>query len=307
MPRPPAKSVPETFFRYLPVSPRDKAWGLYVTTAGYVKIVSEMDYPPPGHPESYALSWQSGRVLDEYQLHYFPRGAGVFESRPGGRRKIEAGDFFLLFPGTWHRYAPLRQTGWDEYWIGFKGNQIDELVRQGFFSAKKPAFKPRVEHGALDLFSDIFIQLRAEPIGFMQVIAAHTLQMLAGVLAGNRARQSGTRAGQIIHAAKHRLRGGLDRDIDLHAVARELGVSYAWLRRMFRRYTGLPPHQYHLQLRLNKAMQLLANSGCTVKEAAKQTGYADEYYFSRLFKLKTGRSPAAWKRLALGHRQNPAR
>ena len=307
MPKSAVKSAPETFFRYLPVSPRDKAWGLYVTTAGYVKIESKMDYPPPGHPARYALSWENGRVLDEYQLHYFPRGSGVFESRPGGRRKIEAGDFFLLFPGTWHRYAPEQKTGWDEYWIGFKGNQMDDLVRHGFFSVNKPVFKPRVEHGALDLFSDIFIQLRTEPIGFMQVIAAHGAQMLAAVLAGTRAHPSAARAVQIIHAAKHRLRGGLDRDIDLHELARELGVGYAWLRRMFRRYTGLPPHQYHSQLRLNKAMQLLANSGCTVKEAAKETGYADEYYFSRLFKLKTGRSPEAWKRLAMGHRHKADR
>ncbi len=302
MPKSTATSVPETFFRYLPVSPRDKAWGLYVTTAGYVKIEPKMDYPPPGHPERYALSWENGRVLDEYQLHYFPRGAGVFESKPGGRSKIEAGDFFLLFPETWHRYAPLKETGWDEYWIGFRGHQIDQLVEQGFFSPKKPVFKPRVEHGALDLFSDIFIQMRAEPIGFMQVIAAHTMQLLAGVLAGSQAHHAGTPAEQIIHAAKQKLRGGLDRDIDLHKLARELGVSYAWLRRMFRRYTGLPPHQYHLQLRLNKAMQLLSVAGCSVKAAAAQTGYADEYYFSRLFKLKTGRSPEAWKRLALGHR-----
>jgi AraC-like DNA-binding protein len=296
------KPAPETFFRYLPAGPRDKAWGFYVTTAGYVKITPRMVYPPPGHPEHYALSWQQGRVLEEYQLHYFPRGSGIFESRPGGRRQIEAGDFFLLFPGTWHRYAPSAQTGWDEFWIGFNGDYADRLVQNGFFSPKRPVFKPHGEHGVLDLFSEIFIQLRAEPIGFMQVIAAQALQLLAGVLAGSKARRAGTRAEQVIRQAKHELRNRLESDIDLHELARDLGVSYAWLRRAFRQYTGLPPHQYHLQLRLNKARQLLSDANCTVKEAAAQIGYPDEYYFSRLFKLKTGRSPQSWKRIALGHR-----
>lgn len=302
MPPSKTKSAPETFFRYLPAGPRDKAWGLYVTTAGYVKITSDMVYPPPGHPEHYALSWQQGRVLDEYQLHYFPRGSGVFESKPGGRCQIEAGDFFLLFPGAWHRYAPSLQTGWDEFWIGFNGDYADRLVQEGFFSPKRPVFKPRGEHGVLDSFSEIFIQLRAEPIGFMQVIAAHAMQLLASVLAGNKARHTGTRTEGVIRQAKHELRSRLERDIDLHKLARDLGVSYAWLRRTFRQYTGLPPHQYHLQLRLDKAMQLLSAANCTVKEAAARIGYADEYYFSRLFKLKTGRSPQAWKRLALGHK-----
>lgn len=305
MPRSSSQSTPETFFRYLPVSPRDKAWGLYVTTAGYVKIESQMSYPPPGHPEHYALSWQNGRVLDEYQLHYLPRGGGAFESKPGGRHKIEAGDFFLLFPGTWHRYSPARDTGWDEYWIGFKGDEPERLVRKGFFSARKPVFKPRAGHGALDIFSDIFIELHGESIGFMQIIAAHTLHLLAAVLASSSARQVGTRAEDIIRSAKLKLRASLDRDIDLETLATELGVSYAWFRRMFREYTGLPPHQYHLQLRLNKAMQLLSGSGLTVKEAAAQIGYEDEHYFSRIFKLKTGRSPEAWKRLTLQQTGNP--
>jgi AraC-like DNA-binding protein len=285
-----------TFFRYLPVSPRDKAWGMHVTTAGYNRITPEMGYPPPGHPERYAFSWKSGRVLDEYQLHYFPRGGGLFESQAGGCRKIEAGDFFLLFPETWHRYTPFRETGWDEFWTGFQGDEADRLVRQGFFSPTNPVFKPRAEHGALNLFSEIFIQLYTEPNGFMQVIAAHTMQLLASVLASNQARRAGTPAEGIIREAKHRLSGELNRDIDLDGLARELGVSYAWLRRMFRQYTGMSPHQYRMQLRLSKARQLLAISGCSVKEAAAQIGYSDEYYFSRLFKLKNGLAPEAWKR-----------
>jgi AraC-like DNA-binding protein len=235
-------------------------------------------------------------------LHYFPRGTGAFESKPGGRRQIEAGDFFLLFPGAWHRYAPSHRIGWDEFWIGFKGDYADRLVQKGFFSPKRPVFKSQGEHEVLDSFSEIFIQLREEPIGFMQVIAAHAMQLLATVLAASKARHAGTQTDRIIRQAKHELRSRLERDIDLHLLARELGVSYAWLRRTFRQYTGLPPHQYHLQLRLNKAMQLLSAANCTVKEAAAQIGYTDEYYFSRLFKLKTGRSPQTWKRLALGHK-----
>ena len=150
------------------------------------------------------------------------------------------------------------------------------------------------------MFSEIFIQLHTEPSGFMQVIAAHTMQLLASVLASDQARGAGSPAEEIIRKAKLRLRGELNHDIDLDGLAMELGVSYAWLRKMFRQYTGMSPHQYHLQLRLSKARQLLAVSGCSVKEAAAQIGYSDEYYFSRLFKLKTGVPPEAWKRLGSG-------
>lgn len=33
------------------------------------------------------------------------------------------------FPGQWHTYHPYRQTGWNEYYIGFEGPVIDNLMK----------------------------------------------------------------------------------------------------------------------------------------------------------------------------------
>ncbi len=38
----------------------------------------------------------------------------------------------VLFPGQWHTYRPLRQTGWTEYYIGFEGPMIDAIVDDAF-------------------------------------------------------------------------------------------------------------------------------------------------------------------------------
>lgn len=303
------RADPLTYFRYLPVGPLDEAWGLAVTTAGYVKIGPDMPYPPPGHPKGYVFSYDRGRILDEYQLHYIPRGGGTFESEPGEgtaprRRTVEPGDFFLLFPGRWHRYRPRPATGWDEYWVGFRGHYVDRLVKAGFFVASQPVIRARGDASILDLFTEIFGSMRAERVGFSQVIASMTALMLARLHAARRARAGGGgRAESILREARRKLRDRLDRDVDPEELARELRVSYDWLRRMFPRHTGLPLHQYHLQLRLNKAMELLSGADCSVKEAAVRTGFTDEYYFSRLFKKKTGRSPTAWRRLRRGERK----
>ena len=42
-----------TFFRYFPVSERDRRWGLYLTTAGESRIPPGFEYPPAGHPGAY--------------------------------------------------------------------------------------------------------------------------------------------------------------------------------------------------------------------------------------------------------------
>ncbi len=299
---PPAKArtAPESFARYLPAVPQDKTWGLQVTNAGYVKIESKMTHLPAGHPKDFVFSCQAGRTLQEYQLHYFPHGGGIFESKPSGRCQIQAGAFCLLFPRVWHRYSPLAETCWDDYWIGFKGPYINQLVRQSALSPTQPLLRSGIGHEALEQYRDIFTELQAESPEVMPVIAAQTMLLLAHVLAGRKDRDQG--AERIISSAKCILRSNLDRDINLHALASSLNTSYTWLRRSFRLCTGRSLHQYHLHLRLQKAWQLLATSGCTVREAADQTGFNDEFYFSRLFKLKTGRSPKTLKPPRLARR-----
>ena len=45
------KSETASFYRYFPISRRDKNWGLYVTTAGEARVAPHTLYPPGGHPE----------------------------------------------------------------------------------------------------------------------------------------------------------------------------------------------------------------------------------------------------------------
>jgi len=60
---------------------------------------------------------------------------------------------------------------------------------------------------------------------------------------------------------------------------------------MFKRYTGLSPAQYFLQLKLNKAKDLLLNTSMSIKEISVITGFESQYYFSRFFKKRIGMSP----------------
>jgi AraC-like DNA-binding protein len=53
-------------------------------------------------------------------------------------------------------------------------------------------------------------------------------------------------------------------------------------------------HQYFISIKIVKAKELLGR-GLAVKEVASRLGFKDEYYFSRLFKKKTGLSPSRWK------------
>jgi hypothetical protein len=94
-------------FRYLPLTARTKAWGLYVTGCGHVMIPPHGEHPPQGHPHLYEFSWDRGRMLPEYQTIFLADGAGVLETKLTGesdRNLLEQTDLPLKqIAGTHHR------------------------------------------------------------------------------------------------------------------------------------------------------------------------------------------------------------
>lgn len=79
------------------------------------------------------------------------------------------------------------------------------------------------------------------------------------------------------------------------APAGELGVSDSHLRRIFRQDTGMSPTEYQQSIRINEAKFLLEQGRMSVQEVARSVGIEDQYYFSRLFKARTGIAPSLWR------------
>jgi AraC-like DNA-binding protein len=79
-------------------------------------------------------------------------------------------------------------------------------------------------------------------------------------------------------------------------LAEELGISYSSFRSEFKKYNGIAPGQYLLQLRIQSAKRLLVNASMTVKEIAFATGFESQFYFSKMFKKHVGTSPILFRK-----------
>lgn len=79
-------------------------------------------------------------------------------------------------------------------------------------------------------------------------------------------------------------------------LARIAAMSTESFIRKFRRWTGETPIRYVQQVRVREACRLLTDSETSIEEIATQAGFPDRYYFSRVFKKHTGRSPAAYRK-----------
>ena len=285
----------QSFSQYLPVEEDALRWGLHVLDAGSTEVPTNSPYPPGKHPDEYDFSWKTGRTLSEYQLVYITRGRGTFETKETGRVPINAGQVFLLFPGVWHRYRPVKKSGWDESWIGFSGEVADRIMK-GFFSPERAVLSVGYDQELEDLILSIARLAREAPTGYQLRMAAQATEVLAIV----RSRvmtfhASGREAARKVQQARYHLLQHSNDEIDIRDLAKQLGLSYSRFRSLFKEHTGAAPHQYLLSIRMNKARELLRHSELTVGEIADRTGFASAYYFSRLFKTKVGCSPSDYR------------
>jgi AraC-like DNA-binding protein len=288
----------EAFYRYLAIGPRDKLWGLFVTGAGYRDMLSGSPYPPNSHdhPVSHEYRAQKGRRFHEYALVYVSSGTGEFESEITTRTSLGAGTAFLLFPEVWHRYRPGKKTGWREYWVTFDGDQARELQKKGFIAPESPVIKTGLDDGILRSFKAILDHLRAEPLGFQQIIAAEVLKIIAAVLAADQRQRIGVHGYELIRRAKTAMEERGDGTPVIEDVAAALGVSASQLRRVFKEHAGVSPYQYHLQVKIGRARLMLRETDLPIKQIAKILGFRSAYHFSKLFKNRTAISPSQWRK-----------
>ena len=80
-------------------------------------------------------------------------------------------------------------------------------------------------------------------------------------------------------------------DITITEVAEQAGIGERYLRNLFSRHLNLSPLDYLNQIRINKSIELLRNTGMSVKEICFQCGFKSPQYFSRVFKQQTGITP----------------
>ena len=86
----------------------------------------------------------------------------------------------------------------------------------------------------------------------------------------------------------------LAEDISLEALARAAGLSAFHFARLFKRSTGLSPHQYVLRCRVERARGLLMRSKSSIAEVAIAVGFCDQSHLAAHFKRLYGVSPKAF-------------
>jgi AraC-like DNA-binding protein len=285
--------------KYLVAGPNDLLWGTAVNSVGFQEVGPGEPYPPSNHPSRYLFSTERGRILDEYQLLYITKGSGKFRSASLPHPvPVQQGSFFLLFPGEWHSYRPDPETGWKEYWIGFKGSQMETWVRDGFFAPGKPVWYAGLKSDVVDLYKDAIRTATEQQSGFQQRLGGLVAHLLSLARFYERNEAFSEVADQINRAKI--LISEEFRTISPAEVAERLCMGYSNFRRIFKEYTGFSPAKYIQEVRIGKVKEALTNSSLSVKKVAFEMGYDNEDYFFTAFRRITGMTPAEYRAFTQG-------
>ena len=282
-------------FKYLTVSEDDIEWGLYLKVAGSAIIPAHKTYPSSGHPSEYFFNWEEGRILNEFQINFITKGSGILETKEG-TFPLKQGSIFLTFPGVWHRYKPNPKTGWTENYIGFDGSMVRKLLSKPRFKQKEPVYHFGIKEEFLDSFLKIFDLVKKEHPGYQQIASGMVIKLMGYIISFEKQKGfSGKPISKVVEAIRFEMRQNMEKELNLVELAQQHNVSYSFFRKMFKKYTGVSPGQYLLQLRIARAKELLVSSDKSIKEISYELGFQSIYYFSKIFKKKEGTSPSKFR------------
>ena len=282
--------------KYIAQTERDEEWGLTVCSVGYQKIMPNEEYPPMTHNLEYIFTPEKGRVINEYQLLYIAEGRGTLTTASAGRYSISEGDIFLIFPGEWHTYSPNPETGWKEYWIGFKGINIDSRVSAGFFSKHSPIYRVGYNDTLISLFKEAIQVAKKQEKHFQQLLAGIVNYMLglAFSIDSNKKLKNSMNL-ELVNRARAFMQENIETNIEMPEIADHLIISYSSFRHIFKQYTGIAPSQYYLNLKIQRAKDMLKSSTASIKEISYILHFDTPEYFTKLFKKKTGLTPSQFR------------
>lgn len=190
-------------------------------------------------------------------------------------------------------------TGWNEYWVGFRGIQIDHRVEKRFFIKEEPLHQIGLSATIVSLYEDILKLSAQEKSGYQQIVSSIVLHIL-GLVYYKEKNNSFTNTYVIdkINEARILMKENIELPLSPEKIADRLGLGYSWFRRMFKEYTGVSPAQYQMQQKLLRAKELLTSSDKNISEIAYMLNFENADQFSTFFRKKEGVTPSYFRERA---------
>lgn len=229
-----------------------------------------------------------------YVIGVIDRGVEAFDYR-GSLHRAVAGQVVVINPDEVHTGHSGDRHGWSYRMLYPAAEILQALATE---MAQRPVARPFFDQPVID------DPALANRLGQLHALLAQSSDRLArqdrfarvmsDLIRRHAVHQPPSAVVKRHPAAVHKtielIHARLADNISLDRLAREVGLSPFYLSRLFRRHTGLPPHAYQKQLRIDHARRLLRRK-VPIAQVAAQIGFADQSHLTRQFKQLLGVTP----------------
>lgn len=235
---------------------------------------------------------------DGWILLYCTDGSGWIEYNCS-RFTLGQGQAFIIPTKAPHTYSADDSNPWTLYWVHFQG-ELAPYFADGCdrICAMADPDYDRIT-GRTSLFEELYMAVEA---GFSDAQLRFACATLYHFLGTFRYLQDGLTlqkcaAGSlgIIDRCREYMEEHIEQRLTLDDLCRFAELSPARCTAVFKQQTGMTPMAYLQELRVQTAMKFFELTGLHVNQVCHKVGIEDPYYFSRLFRKRTGLSPSEWR------------
>jgi AraC-like DNA-binding protein len=238
------------------------------------------------------------------EVCYLARGRQRY--RLGGHvYDLSGGDQFVALPDEDHDTAGEPQDKGVLYWLIvridpesapllFLDRARARAVKRELRAIPARQFPAHKDAGAL--LDDAIARLLGPPSRLRQLHVASLLtQYLLGTVAAGAAAQERTVSEAVRHSSRF-VADHLGEPITVTRLAQVVGLSVPRLHARFRQEVGVPPGEFILRSKIERARTLLGETDQTVTDIAHALGFASAQYFATAFKRLTRTTPTSYRR-----------
>jgi len=203
--------------------------------------------------------------------------------------EMEYGKIFHAGPGMSLDKEVLGQSEWDFMVIHYQVSNSEK----GVFPYDLAHFQ--LETGYNTRINDLLHRMHISCTTPGSLPALQAKSLFFGILdeiltcAGNRRNESGR---EIVEQAMAYINSHYMEPLTIPKLAAQYGLNSKQFAYLFQKHTGMGPNEYLIEHRVRRAKELLCTTECSVSEISASVGYSDPYYFSKLFKKRTGFCPS---------------
>lgn len=232
------------------------------------------------------------REIHDYELLYFPDGSKSMYHIGDDAYMLKEPCFIVTRPGEHHRYEydPYQHSRHMFIHFGFERNPglipPLEIMQPG-----GPSCIPIDSDLLVGMMKQILYISYSFPEKLQQRGSSLLLALLeeinGHIVDKPHASQSSRIPPQIVKALDF-IEKHMEQPLSVEKIANKVGWTHEHFSRSFVRFMGRTPREAIIQRRIERACQLLLYEEQSVKHVAYAVGFADENYFSRVFKTVKG-------------------